>query len=839
MRISLRASVLLAAGFALLASPAYAAPARPDLSVTKLQVAGSVAPGQAVSATVTVKNAGRGKAKGTQAALTLSKDAKAGKDDRALTTGSIKSLAKRKSAGATFKLTVPAGTATGTYRVIACADPKNKVRESNEKNNCRASGPFQVRSGVFGSPQPSGPLTPAPGGDPGPGPDPRRSRPPRRRPPRPPRRPRPPPRPRRPPPPPPRRRPPRRRSRRRRRPTSPSPRSRRPRTPATSLPTPQPTEPTTVAEGTEFLYTGANPIQKEVAAGTIEAQQVAVIRGKVLKADGTPMKGARVTVLDHSELGYTSTREDGGYDLAVNGGADLTLTFEQDGFMSVQRTEPIPWQDYVDLADVVMTPYDTKVTDDRREREHAAGRDAQDHARRRRRRRARPRCSSSPARTRRWSSRTARPSRSATSRSAPPSTRSAPTARSACPASCRTRARTRTPSSSRVDEAVEAGATDVKFTKPVTTYVDNFLGFKAGTIVPSAYYDEGKGAWVPSKNGLVIKIVSETSGRANVDTDGDGTADNTGIDDAERQKLAQQYDAGKSLWRVEVEHFTPWDYNWPYGCRAQCDAPDEEPPPPPYCPECEAAGSIIGVFNQTLGEKLSRPGHAVRPLLQLGPRARLQGGLPARDPADGQHDQAVAAARRARGRPSPGASSGRPSSPRPNLKHAFEWDGKDAYGREVQGAQNAEVRIGYVYPAEYLEPAEFEASFGQFGGAPVTRNESGATEESRREIIAWQEWERPVGTLGAGADALGGWTLDVHHAYDPQSRTLYLGDGSKVTTEAIRSEIGTAVGVSDDGVWDPSRPATNFPLDIARGTDAGADGSIYVAETERRPRARR
>ena len=96
-------------------------------------------------------------------------------------------------------------------------------------------------------------------------------------------------------------------------------------------------------------------------------------------------------MLDHPEFGYTATREDGGYDLAVNGGDDLTLTFEQDGFMSVQRTEPIPWQDYVDIDDVVMTPYDAKVTHDRRERGHAAGRDEQDDAGRRRRRRARPR----------------------------------------------------------------------------------------------------------------------------------------------------------------------------------------------------------------------------------------------------------------------------------------------------------------------------------------------------------------------------------------------------------------------------------------------------------------
>ena len=104
------------------------------------------------------------------------------------------------------------------------------------------------------------------------------------------------------------------------------------------------------------------------------------------------MKGARVTVLDHSELGYTATREDGGYDLAVNGGADLTLTFEQDGFMSVQRTEPIPWQDYVDIADVVMTPVRRRRSPrSTRTRNDAAGRDVEDHAGGRRRRRARPR----------------------------------------------------------------------------------------------------------------------------------------------------------------------------------------------------------------------------------------------------------------------------------------------------------------------------------------------------------------------------------------------------------------------------------------------------------------
>ena len=79
MKIYPRASVLLVAGFALLASPAYAAPARPDLTVAKLQVAGQ-------TVTATVKNAGPGKAKGSQVALSLSTDTKASKDDRVVTT---------------------------------------------------------------------------------------------------------------------------------------------------------------------------------------------------------------------------------------------------------------------------------------------------------------------------------------------------------------------------------------------------------------------------------------------------------------------------------------------------------------------------------------------------------------------------------------------------------------------------------------------------------------------------------------------------------------------------------------------------------------------------------
>ena len=48
---------------------------------------------------------------------------------------------------------------------------------------------------------------------------------------------------------------------------------------------------TDVLAASAFLYTGTNPIQTGVAPGTIELRRAAVLRGKVLKRDGTPLPG--------------------------------------------------------------------------------------------------------------------------------------------------------------------------------------------------------------------------------------------------------------------------------------------------------------------------------------------------------------------------------------------------------------------------------------------------------------------------------------------------------------------------------------------------------------------
>ena len=76
-----------------------------------------------------------------------------------------------------------------------------------------------------------------------------------------------------------------------------------------------------------------------------------------------------------------------------------------------------------------------------------------------------------------------------------------------------------------VDEAIAAGATRVDFDQTVPFYVDNFLGFPVGEIVPAGWYDREKTAWVPSDNGVIIGILAITGGIAELDVDGSGNAE--------------------------------------------------------------------------------------------------------------------------------------------------------------------------------------------------------------------------------------------------------------------------------------------------------------------------
>ena len=126
-----------------------------------------------------------------------------------------------------------------------------------------------------------------------------------------------------------------------------------------------PLDPTTIAlfsDAVAFIYSGSNPVQTGVTQGTIEAKRVAVLRGKVMGTTGEPLAGVRVSVHKHPEYGQTFSREDGMFDLAINGGGTTVLNYTKTGYLPVQRKAHAAWNEYGWTDDVAMTEIDPLVS---------------------------------------------------------------------------------------------------------------------------------------------------------------------------------------------------------------------------------------------------------------------------------------------------------------------------------------------------------------------------------------------------------------------------------------------------------------------------------------------
>ncbi|MEF8793768.1 carboxypeptidase regulatory-like domain-containing protein [Thiohalorhabdus sp.] len=132
--------------------------------------------------------------------------------------------------------------------------------------------------------------------------------------------------------------------------------------PATVAPKVTPGVATNIYAATRFLYTGASPIQRGVNPDTIEPRRAAVIRGRVTDRQGEPLPGVEVTIKGHPEYGRTRTRADGKFDLAVNGGGTLTVSYERAGRLPAQRKVDVPWQDYAWAPDVALIEQAEKAT---------------------------------------------------------------------------------------------------------------------------------------------------------------------------------------------------------------------------------------------------------------------------------------------------------------------------------------------------------------------------------------------------------------------------------------------------------------------------------------------
>ncbi len=334
-----------------------------------------------------------------------------------------------------------------------------------------------------------------------------------------------------------------------------------------------------------------------------------------------------------------------------------------------------------------------------------------------------------------------------------------------------------------------------------------------------------------SENGRVIEILGTPGGLAEVDSDGDGFADELlGMTTEERAQLAALYAPGKTLWRVVIPHFDdPWDINWGFAPPDDAEPPDLPPPSEEtnIVGACLRQGSLIECQNQTLREHLPIVGTPFE-LHYASDRVPGRGAsVEVEVPLSG--DSVPASLESIELRVSiAGRDLVSSYAPLPNQSATIVWDRRDVYGRILQGAQAATVRVGYVYRGVYQQVERF----GYKGnGLKILGS------RTRQVVVFPQEFHLRVGGFDARGQGLGGWDLDVHQVYDPLGRTLFGGDGERRTeVDALGATIETFAGngeFADNGDGGPARAAA---MREPRAAVVGADDSVYVVTASQRVR---
>jgi subtilase family serine protease len=115
----------------------------PDLVVTAITVPATSAAGALVTVSDTTRNQGGGAAEGTTTRYYLSTNMLFDAADVPLGGRAVPALNAAQSSSGSTSLSIPAGTAPGTYYIIGKADADSGVPETQESNNARAAA-FKV-----------------------------------------------------------------------------------------------------------------------------------------------------------------------------------------------------------------------------------------------------------------------------------------------------------------------------------------------------------------------------------------------------------------------------------------------------------------------------------------------------------------------------------------------------------------------------------------------------------------------------------------------------------------------------------------------------------------------
>lgn len=510
---------------------------------------------------------------------------------------------------------------------------------------------------------------------------------------------------------------------------------------------------TTVSESAAYLYTGGNPLQKGVALHAIDARRVAMLRGRVIDTGGAPLSGVRVSIKDHAEFGYTYSRGDGVFDIAVNGGTRWVLNYDLAGRVLAQRAIAPGWQRYVALPDVGLiqiSPKTTAVHAESAEVQLILGDTARDELGERT-----PLVVMDPN--------TAANAMLADGQTLPLNelhvsvTEYPLTDRNVySPGSAVSAGGLQYGLEFAVTEADALGAEHVAFSTPVSVYVENLAELTTGTKLSIEHYDRALGQWEPGDKGSVVEVLDASGGIATLDSDGDNQADSSeqlelrGIGEHDRRALAARYKAGQKLWHAELRHFSAGVI------QAQGTPPQGAVAPmrrgliaKPLDNPTYRNGMLIETQASSHSEPLVGTSFYLR--YQSDRTTSYGAGRTLELPLVG--DTVPAGLKQVTSRITVANRVYEQTvTPTANLKQTAIWDGKDAQARLVQGQQQAEVSIEYVYS---------DAKTGKLNAVlPVS-------------------FSVPLSNWDARAFGLGGFSLNVHHAYDPAQNIVYFGRGGQ------------------------------------------------------------
>ena len=512
-----------------------------------------------------------------------------------------------------------------------------------------------------------------------------------------------------------------------------------------------------------------------------DPRRFAIITGRIQDRAGNAFAGLKVSIKEHPEYGTKQTDSTGGFSIPVEGGGVITVVYEKDGFITSHRQVNVSWNNIANVENVILLPEDavattvsfngnpatvathksSTITDEFGSRSLTMVFTGDNRAYTR----------DSNGNEVELASITTRATEFATPESMP----------------------AKLPPNSAYTYCAELsvdGADKVRFEKPITVYVDNFLGFNVGEMVPVGYYDRDRGIWVPSNNGAVVRLL---------DTSGDGIVDafdNTGDGNPHGAIVGLNdsaiYRPNSTYWRVELDHFTPWDCNWPYGPPA-----DARPPNPKGTPvydnqeendDVDCTNSYVERRNRIFHEDIPIPG---TDMTLHYTNKRVKGykttvAIPVTGETVPASLQSIIVMMEVAGR-----SFVTHMQPLPNQKVEYVWDGLDYLGRTVNSTADAMISIGFVYQAVYYSArSDFAQSFAQ-AGTNVTEI------ESREEITSWQH--SIVMIDRGGISNFGeGWTLSPHHyAGLAGTNALFKGDGT--TMKSSLAIISTVAGNGQAG----------------------------------------